>query len=756
VKDKIRSASASLLFFVCLVTLTSAFNLPNTSRDLSSQLASLRTAAKPAQQRTTLTLADRVIYQRAIEEVYWRHRIWPKERPDPKPSLDQVIPSAQLEKKVADYLRKSQLAADQRGSPITARELQAEMERMASHTKQPDVLGELFAALGNDPFVIAECLARPILAERLLAKREGGSAAPRTMAAKAEGQEFLIASRLDLSSCKGLLDPPSMSTEAQRDNAAYKLPEISVPLDCTDDSWTATTTANAPDAREGHTAVWTGSEMIVWGGFNVPSGEVNTGGRYNPSTDSWAATSITNAPTGRMDHTTIWTGSEMIVWGGVSGPNIFNTGGRYNPTTDTWTATSTTNAPSARLLHTAVWTGTEMIVWGGSDFNNQLNTGGRYNPSTDNWTVTSITNAPSARQGHTAVWTGSEMIVWGGANNPVGNLNTGGKYNPTNDSWAATSTTNAPSGRELQTAVWTGSEMIVWGGYFYVNTGGRYNPGTDSWIATNISNAPAARFDHTAVWTGNEMIIWGGANDMRNFNTGGRYNPSTDGWRATSTTNAPDGRAQHTAVWSGSQMIIWGGDTSSDYLNTGGRYCAQPSAPIVQSAVSRKTHGSPGSFDIALPLNGTAGIECRTGGATNDYTLVITFLANVSVNGNPQAAVTSGMGMVGTGGVSNGGMVTTAGNVVTIPLTNVANVQTINVTLFNVNGSTNVVIPMSVLVGDTNGNGIVNAGDVSQSKSQVGQAVTTSNFREDVNANGTISATDVAIVKSDVGTSLPP
>ena len=66
-----------------------------------------------------------------------------------------------------DYLRKSQLAADQRGSPITVSELQAEMDRMAAHTKRPDVLHELRAALDNDPFVIAECLARPSLDERL-------------------------------------------------------------------------------------------------------------------------------------------------------------------------------------------------------------------------------------------------------------------------------------------------------------------------------------------------------------------------------------------------------------------------------------------------------------------------------------------------------------------------------------------------------------------------------------------------------------
>ena len=114
-----------------------------------------------------LTFAERVAYQRAIEEVYWRHRIWPKERPDPKPSLDAVMSQAQLENKVTDYLRESQALEDYWQRPITAEQLQGEMDRMAQHTKQPEVLRELFQALGNDPFVIAECLARPILAERL-------------------------------------------------------------------------------------------------------------------------------------------------------------------------------------------------------------------------------------------------------------------------------------------------------------------------------------------------------------------------------------------------------------------------------------------------------------------------------------------------------------------------------------------------------------------------------------------------------------
>src|SRR6266853_3055177 len=127
------------------------------------------TPATPSKQtQRTLTFADRVAYQCAIEDVYWRHRIWPKEQSGPKPPLEKIMSQAQIEKKVEDYLRNSELLEQYWQRPITPDQLQAEMERMASHTKQPGVLREIFAALGNDPLVIAECLARPVLAERLL------------------------------------------------------------------------------------------------------------------------------------------------------------------------------------------------------------------------------------------------------------------------------------------------------------------------------------------------------------------------------------------------------------------------------------------------------------------------------------------------------------------------------------------------------------------------------------------------------------
>jgi hypothetical protein len=116
--------------------------------------------------------------------------------------------------------------------------------------------------------------------------------------------------------------------------------------------------------------------MIVWGGWATDRDAYsNTGGKYNPSTDSWTSTSTTNAPPGRYFHTAVWTGNEMIVWGGYHNGGLHG-GGRYNPTTDSWIATNTTNAPSARWNHSAVWAASEMIVWGGAYF--LTNTGGRY------------------------------------------------------------------------------------------------------------------------------------------------------------------------------------------------------------------------------------------------------------------------------------------------------------------------------------------------------------------------------------------
>ena len=169
--------------------------------------------------------------------------------------------------------------------------------------------------------------------------------------------------------------------------------------------------------------------MIVWGGRYDDGRKyipLDSGGRYNPTDDSWTGTGSGNVPEARYDHTAVWSGTEMIVWGGVYDDlGGLNTGGRYNPVEDSWTATTTVSAPGGVTGHTAVWTGSEMIVWGGIlGWAGDTDLGGRYNPVTDGWLP--VTNVPIGRLGHTAVWTGSEMIIWGGRDEDLGYPSKGG------------------------------------------------------------------------------------------------------------------------------------------------------------------------------------------------------------------------------------------------------------------------------------------------------------------------------------------
>jgi subtilisin-like proprotein convertase family protein len=168
-------------------------------------------------------------------------------------------------------------------------------------------------------------------------------------------------------------------------------------------------------------------------------------------------------------------------------------------------------------------------------------------------------------------------------------------------------------------------------------------------------------------------------------------------------------------------------------------------APPV-SAVSRKVHGGAGPLDLNLPLTGTPAVECRNGGASGNFQIVITFASPVTFT---SAAVSSGIGSVSSSSVN--------GNQVTINLAGVNNAQQIAITLSNVNDGRNsgsITIPMGVLTGDTTGDGIVNSSDLAQTKSQSGQPTTSNNFRLDVTANGTIDASDLALIKSKLGTGL--
>jgi hypothetical protein len=257
-----------------------------------------------------------------------------------------------------------------------------------------------------------------------------------------------------------------------------------------------------------------------------------------------------------------------------------------------------------------------------------------------------------------------------------------------------------------------------------------------------------ARGAHTATLLPNGMVlVAGGLDSSSNVSASAElYDPASGTWTATGSLNT--GRAQHTATLLPNGMVLVAAGFDISFLGSASAELYESCTLTPTQVVSRKIHGSAGPFDINLPLTGNVGVECRSGGATNDYQMIFIFANSVTVGG---ASVTSGTGSLSSFSVS--------GSQVTVNLTGVTNVQRITVTLFNVNDGTHtgdVPVSMGVLVGDVNGNAVVNASDVSLTKSQVGQPVSGSNFREDVNADGVINSTDVALVKAEVGTALPP
>jgi hypothetical protein len=269
----------------------------------------------------------------------------------------------------------------------------------------------------------------------------------------------------------------------------------------------------------------------------------------------------------------------------------------------------------------------------------------------------------------------------------------------------------------------------------------KYDPAANTWTA--IASIPRLTAETRALNVYGQMWVMGGGRTAPNpSNEVDIYNPYCNSWTISTQPFVTARRNFPTATDGVSRVWLAGGyaPASPDMTMEIDKF------PAATSAVSRKVHGGAGTFDVPLPLNGPTGIECRIGPT---YTMVVQFSTSVTVT---SATVTCGTGSVGS--ISGSGTPT-----ITVNLTGVTDAQRITVTLSNVSDGTNsgdVPISMAVLVGDTTANGVVNAGDVSQTKSQVGQTVTGSNFREDVNVNGTISATDVALVKSDVGHALPP
>ena len=569
-----------------------------------------------------------------LERIFDSQRIWPDVNTEARPPFESRLERDALRARVERYLKKSALLETFWSRPLRADDLQRELDRMWKSSRDPALLSRLMAALDHDPYLMAECLARPAVASRRFAdlfandpRIHGSGLRPNPHALRAVGRggrspgpgatpddwiarqslsgrwqeprAGALRFRLPRGSrmCSLPYEPPPRSghlavwtgTEmlvwGGYDPTGYR-------YDPALDLWSEMGTAGTPPlvGTGAGTAVWTGTELIVWGGFAGGNyGYRNEGHRYDPLSDSWRRVGTTGAPTRRASHTAVWTGSEMLIWGGGVITTYYGDGAAYHPGSDTWRPISGVGAPSPRGIHNAVWSGSEMLIWGGRETYNRPWDGGLYDPSTDTWRPMSQVQQPSTRLGAAAVWTGSRMIVWGG--NAVQMLEDGGVYDPVADVWVPIATVGAPVGRWLHSASWTGTEMLVWGGEDTagnpLDSGGAFDPQTNSWRATALG--PSPRSSHSAVFTGTELLVWGGRG-LANLNTGSRYDPALDQWTAMGPLG-PAPRGGHVAVWTGVEMLVFGGGTAAGYLNTGERYDAATDTWTAMSSLGVPARG---------------------------------------------------------------------------------------------------------------------------------------------------------------------
>jgi hypothetical protein len=239
-----------------------------------------------------------------------------------------------------------------------------------------------------------------------------------------------------------------------------------------------------PEARSGAATAWTGSQLLVWGGYvfegsgDKPSRD--DGFVYDAASRTWKA--LPPSPlSGRSLTTSAWTGREFLVWGGTdlnSWPyEGFADGAAFDPATGRWRTLPL--APIDGRAPMSVWTGEELIVWGTTvRVEDRPQDGAAYDPATNTWRR--IADAPIELTDGTAVWTGEEMIVFGaalhGGNVPETETAIGAAYDPAANTWRELPRSDLSP--QASTAAWSGREMIAWD---YLNGTAAYDPFADRW-----------------------------------------------------------------------------------------------------------------------------------------------------------------------------------------------------------------------------------------------------------------------------------
>lgn len=345
---------------------------------------------------------------------------------------------------------------------------------------------------------------------------------------------------------------------------------------------TWSTVADAPiQGRQGHTAIWTGSEMIIWGGEPGPAAiddnrtsDGADGAAYDPSSDTWRL--LPRAPIkGRTLHAAVWTGREMVVWGGrANDDSPSGDGAAYDPATNRW-----------RMLAPApfVSSGSKAVVWardhlvvvdGAVDTNGPVHlSAASYDPATDDWAALPGVDPPFANA-FSLAWTGNDIVLLVTRfDQPAsGFLLTPGSIEP-GPSWRPISAPPQVALNADGPQIFTGTEVLV--RYSVEGSGDRvaaYDPNLDSW--RDASAPPLGLGGGSDTWTGTLAVFGLGTGGMDRWTV---YDPTRDGWLRFAARNDVH-RDFATQVWTGDRLLVWGGFLGESFLRPPGGFAFVPEA----------------------------------------------------------------------------------------------------------------------------------------------------------------------------------
>ncbi|MCD6023004.1 MAG: hypothetical protein K0R20_2714 [Actinomycetia bacterium] len=249
-----------------------------------------------------------------------------------------------------------------------------------------------------------------------------------------------------------------------------------------------------PEVRSGAATAWTGSQLLVWGGYEyVGSNEdPDEGGfAYDATSRRWEP--LPPSPlAGRSDPAFAWTGRELLIWGGWDGgfrdPPYFDDGAAFDPVAETWRMLAP--APIEGRSAFSVWTGKELIVWGSRERAGRRLDGAAYDPVTNAWRP--IADGPTDITDGSAVWTGEEMIVFGAALDGNNHADTptaiAAAYDPVTDTWRELPPSDLSP--QAMTAEWVNGELIAWD---YDHASSAYDPESNAW--RTLTDVPLRFFE---------------------------------------------------------------------------------------------------------------------------------------------------------------------------------------------------------------------------------------------------------------------